>query len=467
MTEMKKDFDITLGKNSYLYISVFPSLGVGDNYYHLPKIEEMSFPDDEFKKHEIEHREFRSDNKISHSEYIHDIITSNHPRFETLSKFCYSRTGKKPNVLVPIYNDKNTEKDVKDEKYPGFIHQDSFASGMGNGCLQVTTGMECFHLACYIYDQLIPIIPIITALSASSPFFKGKLSNFDNRFQIISQACDERKDEEKDPNSKNYIFCSRYSFIYSYLSENQYILDHHNDLPKMPINEEYYEKLRKKFTKRFSTYLCNLLVRDPMVIFDENLKLEDPNDNTHFLNLMSTNWNSLRFKPPSSNDNDNLYKVEIRPCDLQITPFENAAIVTFVMLYMEILKYYDINFIIPLSKVKENFENSVKIDAVIKEKYYWRTNSINTNYQNSDLVKFCCKKNTNSLPEDYSDPELDEKNNIKQLSLEEILNGTKDGVYIGLMKLLISFAKEKFSGSDLELILKHLEFLRLRAEGKI
>ena len=52
MTEMKKDFDFTLGKNSYLYISVFPTLGVGKNYYHLPQIEEMSFPDEEFKKRE-------------------------------------------------------------------------------------------------------------------------------------------------------------------------------------------------------------------------------------------------------------------------------------------------------------------------------------------------------------------------------------------------------------------------------
>lgn len=361
---------------------------------------------------------------------------------------------------------------------------------MGNVCVQVTAGMESFEIACQVYDQLIPIIPIITALSGSSPFFKGKLSNYDNRFLINSQACDERLDEEKDPNNERYIFCSRYSFIYSYISDSKYVLDHHNDLPKMPINKEYYKKLRQKFSKRFSTHLCNLLVRDPIVIFDEKLNIDDPKDNTHFLNLLSTNWNTLRLKPPVNNDNDNLFKIEVRPCDIQITPFENAALVTFIMLYIEFVKSYDVNFIIPLSKANENFEKAVLIDAVVKEKYYWRTNcfsnySVNNKFVNSNVnlndknstnknSKFCNLNVTNNLPQDYLNAELDEKNNIKLLSIEEILNGTKENdennenkcSYIGLMKCLTEFAREKFTGKDLELILSHLNLLRLRSEGK-
>lgn len=484
ISELKNDLDKNIGKNNCLSISVFPSLGCGDDYFHLPDVNDL-YPDEELRISEINHREARSNNQLTNSNHTHDIIISSHPTFDSYYKFGIHRTGKKPTVLVPIYKDVNTEKDVKDEIYPGFIYSDSRASGMGNCCFQVTVGIESFHLACQIYDQLIPIMPIITALCGSSPFFKGKLSNYDHRFQILSQSCDERSDEEKDPKNENYIFCSRYSFIYSYISDSKYVLDHHNDLPKMPINQEYYKKLRQKFSERFSTHICNLLVRDPQVIYEDKLSVEDPNDNTHFLSFLCTNYNSLRFKPPAITDNDNMFKIEIRPCDLQLTPFENAAIATFLMLYVEFVKSHDVNFIIPLSKANENFEKSVLIDSVVKDKFQWRTNCFSNYTKNSNIKDKNSNTNTNkndnlfsnisitdNLPEDYLNAELDEKNNIKLLSIEEIFNGTKQindddkNNYKGLMKYLSDFAKEKFTGKDLELILSHLNFLRLRSEGK-
>lgn len=464
---MKEDFNRNLGKNNFVYLSVFPLLGVGKDYYYIYDVDSIKYENEEARLAEIEHRKKAETNDISKSEYTHDIITTNHPRFQTFSQYSRERTGKNPCILVPIYKDKYTEQDVIDEKYPGYIHGDSFGIGMGNGCLQITAGMECFAMAKYAYDQLIPIIPIITALSASSPFFKGKLSGFDNRFQIISQGCDERTEEEKDPNSEKYLFCSRYSFIYSYISNNHYIQEHHNDLPKMPINEEYHKKLLQKYRKNFATYLCNLLVRDPMLVYESNDEIEDNKDPSSFLNFMSTNWNSLRFKPPLSNDNDSLFKIEIRPCDLQITPFENAAIVSFIMVYIEMIKVYDINFIAPLSKIKENFERGVLIDAVTNEKFYWRMNSIPKDYKNSSICKFRCEKNIRDLPDDYLDAEEDYKNNIKEVNIATILNGDNEGKYPGLLSLMTDFTKERFSGNELKKILSHLELLKLRSEGKV
>lgn len=43
--------------------------------------------------------------------------------------------------------------------------------------------------------------------------------------------------------------------------------------------------------------------------------------------------------------------MEFRPCEIQITDFENAAIVCFVVLLTRVILSYQLNFIIPISKV--------------------------------------------------------------------------------------------------------------------
>ena len=84
---------------------------------------------------------------------------------------------------------------------------------------------------------------ILLALTATSPFFKGKLSGHDVRFDVISQSVDDRTTEEQDPKSGKYIYKSRFGPSYSYISESKIIQEFHNDYPKFPINEEYYKTL--------------------------------------------------------------------------------------------------------------------------------------------------------------------------------------------------------------------------------
>lgn len=58
----------------------------------------------------------------------------------------------------------------------------------------------------------------------------------------------------------------------------------------------------------------------------------------------------MRFKPPPPNSKIG-WRVEFRPCEVQITDFENAAIVCFVVLLTRVILSYQLNFIIPISKV--------------------------------------------------------------------------------------------------------------------
>ena len=226
----------------------------------------------------------------------------------------------------------------------------------------------------------------------------------------------------------------------------------------------YNKLLNKGFSKRFSEHFANLFVREPMIVFEKMVKIVNELDPTHFLSLLSTNWNSLRIKPPLIKDGDKFFKIEVRPCDLQFTPFENAAIITFIILYSRLVLNYDINHIIPIEMLDRNFDTAHLIDAITKEKFYWRINGVDKNYKECDHKKNDFLNVNHDLPQGYEDPEKD-KENIKLLSLHEILSGNEN--YIGLIPLMKEFVVEKYPKSSHPRLLQHLNFLQERAKGKL
>lgn len=114
-------------------------------------------------------------------------------------------------------------------------------------------------------------------------------------------------------------------------------------------------------------------------------------------NLQSTNWQTMRFKPPPPNS-DIGWRVEFRPMEVniwfsfwsvnnisahiqksrgvflfiylfccsqvQLTDFENAAYVVFVVLLTRVILSYKLDFLIPLSKVKKKNSHSVSIHLI-------------------------------------------------------------------------------------------------------
>lgn len=77
--------------------------------------------------------------------------------------------------------------------------------------------------------MLLPFTGILSALSAAGPIQKGQLSDNDFRWTVIEQSVDCRTDDERDPNSSNYIPKSRYSSMNHYISNHEYITDGHHD----------------------------------------------------------------------------------------------------------------------------------------------------------------------------------------------------------------------------------------------
>lgn len=91
----------------------------------------------------------------------------------------------------------------------------------------------------------------------------------------------------------------------------------------------------------------------------------------------------MRFKPPPANSSIG-WRVEFRPCEVQITDFENAAIVCFVVLLTRVILSYKLNLLIPISKVDENMARAQKRNAINTEKF-WFKKDITCNSPQGDI----------------------------------------------------------------------------------
>lgn len=149
------------------------------------------------------------------SQFLPDEIANPHIRFPTLAANIRSRRGRKVEINVPIFKDENTDAPFKDptidydlHKWPedddvrngaakdDHIYMDAMAFGMGSCCLQITFQAKNITEGRRLYDQLSPLGPVMLALTAATPIYKGFLADTDVRWEQISRAVDDRTPEE-------------------------------------------------------------------------------------------------------------------------------------------------------------------------------------------------------------------------------------------------------------------------------
>jgi len=122
-----------------------------------------------------------------------------------------------------------------------------------------------------------------------------------------------------------------------------------------------------------ATHFAHLFIRDPIVIFSEDLQELDLKSTDHFENLQSTNWQHMRFKPPPANSVHEIgWRVEFRSMEIQMTDFENAAFAVFIVLITRAILSFDLNFYIPIPRATENMEIAHRRDAVLNDKFFFR-----------------------------------------------------------------------------------------------
>uniref|UniRef100_A0A3Q3IDH6 Glutamate--cysteine ligase n=1 Tax=Monopterus albus TaxID=43700 RepID=A0A3Q3IDH6_MONAL len=366
---------------------------------------------------------------VSKSLFFPDEAINRHPRFSTLTRNIRHRRGEKVVINVPIFKDERTPSPFVEEfpeddgeaaraALPDHIYMDAMGFGMGNCCLQVTFQACSIAEARYLYDQLATFCPIVPL-----------------------------------KNNKYRIFKSRYDSIDSYLSRCG---EKYNDI-NLTIDEEIYKQLLSAgIDKLLAQHIAHLFIRDPLSVFEEKIHLDDENESDHFENLQSTNWQTMRFKPPPPNS-DIGWRVEFRPMEVQLTDFENAAYVVFVVLLTRVILSYKLDFLIPLSKVDENMKVAQKRNAVQEGMFYFQ----------KDIFKGCnpvpdgAASAQNSLETDCANEEY------TLMSIDTIING-KEGVFQGLIPILNSYLETMEVDVDTRCtILNYLKLIKKRASGEL
>lgn len=415
----------------------------------------------------------------SQSLFLPDEIINRHVRFPTLTANIRTRRGSKVAINVPLFQDVNTRSlDEPDPTIPkrklfpdhdpeshegaaklGHIYMDAMGFGMGSSCLQVTMQASDVYQARYLYDSLANIAPLMLALTAAAPVFRGFLADQDVRWNVIAGSVDDRTPFERDveplPNHKvrgnvmddvklRKIPKSRYDSIDQYLGDYngerfEFFKNEFNDT-EPPINQTVLEKLESEpfFDPVLARHFAHLFIRDPLVIFNERIHQDNAQSNDHFENIQSTNWQTLRFKPPphkTSNTKGPGWRVEFRTMEISLTDFENTAFADFVILVALAILKYKPNFYIPISLVEENMERAHTRDAILKERFHVRENP----FERKDAK-------------------------VSELSLTDIFCGSKS--FTGLLPMVRRYVKETYPNNE-QRIDAYLNLVEKRARGEL
>eukprot|EP00111_Clytia_hemisphaerica_P019576 TCONS_00057767-protein len=417
-------------KERILSLSTYPRLGCRDVFY--PPME-----------NKVE------ENDATRSYCIPDeVLNQTHIRFRKLAEMMTKRKGRKLFRNAPIFRDTNTpnpfiDPDVPKDSpedievmKPNHVHLDSVCNGLGCGCLQTTFQACNVEEARTLYDQQTVLAPIVMALSASSPCIKGYLLETDTRWENISGLCDDRRADELGEvplidKTRRRLYKSRYSSVDMYLSEEN---DKYNDIDVIYRDEHLQILLDEGIDQQLARHIAHLFTRDPLAVYKHMLEDQEMD---HFELFNSTNWQTVRFKPPPPGANMG-WRVEMRPIESQLTDFENAAFTCFVVLLTRVCLSYELNLAIPMSKVEKNMERASKRDAARQEKFFFRTNL---------------------------GPEETESRN-EEMTMNEIINGGT--TFPGLLNVIQFYLSHLDIDADTRCtISQYLKLISARASGEV
>uniref|UniRef100_A0A914V0J1 Glutamate--cysteine ligase n=1 Tax=Plectus sambesii TaxID=2011161 RepID=A0A914V0J1_9BILA len=378
-------------------------------------------------------------------------IFGDHPHFIGTTKGITGHRGEKPPVLLPIFRDENTPKPFRDD-LSGHTPTDSDKENMkedhiymdgvpfGPSCcsLQMTTQCDSFAQAMHLRDQFIPLCPILLALSASTPIFRGILADCDTRWSALRQSLDDRSPEERGETTllkgEFSVPCSRNDALDNYVTERLLSL---NDIPLPYCVEAYNAFLKADVDPNFATDLAHMMIRGPLQMFDGQMDVDDKETSECFEDIHLFHWRSVRVKLPPR-DGSSGWKVEFRPTEPQATDFQNAALTVFIFLLSRIIFQKNTEFAIPISKVFSNMSAANERDAARKGKFWWRASV-----------------------------EADSADDFVELSIDEIINGKPDSDMPGLAPLVEKYIDEQetISNEQKQKLLSYVALIRRRANG--
>ena len=360
------------------------------------------------------------------------------------------------------------------------------------------------------------------ALTASTPILKGRLLDTDARWGIISESVDDRTPAERgrtDPNApydyytaqgQRRIYKSRYDSISTYIYQGAMaqgqdtrglanrVLNIYNDIP-LEIDQESYQELRKAgVDPALSQHVAHLFVRDPLVVFNGAVEeVDDETQTEHFESIQSTNWQTVRWKPPPPRNDPNAphigWRTEFRSMEIQLTDFENAAFAVFIVLLQRTILTFDLNLYIPISRVDANMQRAHSRNAAAKGKFFFRRHlapleegddgygvkyvSMFSKAANGTVFESSSQDAAEQEEDDDgvsfnrktapTAPGSDEENAFEEMTMEEIMCGKGD-YFPGLIPLVRAYLDHISADSaSMSRLNTYLDFIEKRSKGEL
>ncbi len=382
--------------------------------------------------------------------------------------------------------------DISDDTVP-VIDMDCMAFGMGCCCLQVTFQARDIAESRKLYDQLAVLAPLFLALTAACPILRGRLADTDVRWDTISASVDCRTPAERGDDGDetprggtqtgtglSRISKSRYAAVDLFISGSGHFLPEYNDVEAEVDEPSLRALLDNGIDHVLARHVAHLFIRDPLVIFEGLVDLDDDKSTDHFENIQSTNWQSVRWKPPPA-DSDIGWRVEFRTMEAQLTAYENAAFTVFIGLVSRVILFFDLNLYMPMSKVNQNMRIAHSRMAASKGRFFFPKNVV-------PLSEEC---GPTAVSEDDGEAKtgaasaaagaakvtlLGEGNQVESMSLYEILMGRPDDsksrnsrhYYPGLVPLVHAYLDIIDCDSETRRVVDdYIEFICLRASGEL
>lgn len=384
---------------------------------------------------------------IVDSKYFPFSAISQHKRFHGFSQSIIHNRGEKVHSKVLLKNP---------TKENDHIVIDSMGQGMGSSCLHVTFSInEPLDKITEVYDQMIPLTPLMLYLSRATAIIQGREVLSCHRWEHLCSSVDDRNqssvsihdklitspkifsnlDYEKEgvPNSTEKILpkkprCSSVDF---YLNNENL-----NDINAVINLDAYHYLLQNGIPKGISRMLANEFAYDPILLYVDNMndldqveeKISNKNINffdlkknktekeintyeernltnfDDFQNIHSSNWRSLRLKIPV----DGIWKIEFRVMEIQLTPFENSCFSVFIIVFLKVILKYKKDWRIPMSLVDINFslsnnetfdkEKGIELEDILKNEALNFNNFFTKNentfyYKKTEIKDFKTKYN--------------------------------------------------------------------------
>lgn len=246
------------------------------------------------------------------------------------------------------------------------------------GCgLQATFSANDLQAACRLHDQLVPLGPLMLALSAATPMYKGRLVATDTRWRAMCWSGDDRTSSEKSSGLHPRLGCTP-----MYLEETP-SAQQMNDRALKSADGPESDLYKSGVPTALATYFAHILGRAPLIdttcMHDSDVSISAQDTRAKSLYThMSTWWPHVRLKLPAlSNVGGSLpWLIEFRPMEAQPSDMESAALVIAMRILQQTIQHFDLDLKIPISAVEENMNRASDHNAATDQIFQFAVRSV-------------------------------------------------------------------------------------------